>query len=129
MKAMFFFFAVFEDVFVGAVGEVVLVLDADDIDDFAGLFDFRDFDFAEADVADLALLLKVFDGTEGLFYWRLGVDAVKLPELDGVFFEDAEAQFDLLDEIFGAADGEPFVGALAGESAFGAMTTLPLGPL
>ncbi len=38
--------AVLENVFVGAVGDVVLVLDADDVDDLAGVFDLGDFDFA-----------------------------------------------------------------------------------
>ncbi len=67
-----------------AVAEVVLVLDADDVDDLAGLVDLVWFDLAEADVADLALLLELLDGSEGFLDGDLGVDAVELPEVDAL---------------------------------------------
>ena len=113
------FGAVVDDVLMLAVAEVVLVLNADDVDDLAGLVDLVGFDFAESDVADLALLLELLDGAERLFHGNLGVDAVELPEVDALEFEAAQAHLDLLDEVLRAADGEPFVWALAGEAGFG----------
>ena len=53
------FRAVVDDVLVGAVADVVFVLHADDVDDLAGLLDLVGLHLAEADVADLALLLQV----------------------------------------------------------------------
>ena len=111
--------AVVDDVFVGAVGEVVFVLDGDDVDDLARPVDLMRLHFAEADVADLALLLKLFDDSEGLFDGDFGVDSVELPEVDALELQEAKAHLDLLVEVLGTADGEPLVGALAGEAAFG----------
>jgi hypothetical protein len=51
-------FAVAQDVFGGAVGEVVSVLDADNRSDALGLGELADTDFGQADVADLPLFLE-----------------------------------------------------------------------
>ena len=51
-------FAVFESIFMLSVADVVYrFLNADDLDDFAGAIDVLWLHFAEADVADFALLL------------------------------------------------------------------------
>jgi hypothetical protein len=70
-------------------------------------------------VTDLALLLQAFDDAEGVFERSLGVDAVKLPEIEALELEAAKAHFDLLVEVFGAGYWEPLVGALAGEAGLG----------
>ena len=106
--------AIVEDGFALAVGDVVFVLHADDVDDFAGLFDFGDGNFAQADEADFTLCLQALDGAEGVFNGDFGVDAMELPEVESVFFEPAKAHFYLLGEIFGAAYGKPAIWALAG---------------
>ncbi len=49
--------AVVERFFVAPVGERVAILNGDDGDDLLGLFDLGGRNFAEADVADLSLLL------------------------------------------------------------------------
>jgi hypothetical protein len=111
--------AVVDYFFVLAVAEVVEVLDADDVDDLAGFFDLGDLDLAEAYVTDLALFLEALDDSEGILDGDLGVDAVELPEVEALELEAAEAHLDLLVEVFGAGDGEPLVGALAGEAGLG----------
>ena len=86
---------------------------------FARLLDLRRGDFAEADVADLALLLHLLERAEGLFKRGAGVDAVELVEVDAVELEAAQAHFDALDQIAGAAYIFGFRRALAGDAAFG----------
>ena len=108
--------AVVEDGFALAIGDVVLVLNADDIDDLAGLFDFGDGNFRETDEADLAGGLELLDGAEGVLDGDFGVDAVKLPEVKLRALEPAEAHFDLLGEVLGAAYGQPTIRTLAGEA-------------
>ncbi len=53
--------AIVHDIFVLPVAEVVLILHADDVDYFAGLIDLVRFDFAQSNVANLSLLLQLFD--------------------------------------------------------------------
>src|SRR3984885_16156578 len=71
--------AVFDDVLMLSIAEVVLVLHAYDLDYLAGLIDLVRFHFAETNVPDLALFLQFFDCTERLLDWHFGVDAVQLP--------------------------------------------------
>lgn len=111
--------AVVEDGFVLALGEVVLVLDADDGEDAAGLLDLGDVDFREAYVADLAGLLEVPDHAERVFKGDLGVDAVELPEGKLLELEVAEAHLDLLAEVGGTAERLGLGRGHAGEAGFG----------
>ena len=65
-----------EHVLAAAVGERVAVLDGDDVDDAARLLELADLDVAQADVADLALVLELLEraddsasGTFGSTAW------------------------------------------------------------
>lgn len=101
----------------GAVADVVFVLDADDVDDLARLLDLRNLNLAESDMENLALLLQLFSGAEGLFKRSLGVDAVKLPERKSLKAEKTKAQLDLLNEVRRSAYRLPCIGTLTGEAA------------
>ena len=104
--------------FGGSVGEVVAVLDADDGDDLLGGFDLLPGDFGETDVADLALLLGVAEGSKGVFEGDRGIDAVELVEVDAFEPKVAEGEFELLLEIVGAAAGFGFRGPLPRQATF-----------
>ena len=86
---------------------------------FCACFDLRGGDFAEADVADFSLLLHLAEGTEGFFERGARVDAVELVEVDALELEAAQAHFDTLDQVAGAAHVFGFGGALAGDAALG----------
>src|SRR3954464_11048643 len=92
-----------ESLFVATIGEGVAVLHTDDGNELLGLFDFSRRDFAEADVADLALLLHAAESAERLLERGGGDDSGELVELDAVELEAAEAHFDTLDHVAGAA--------------------------
>ena len=111
--------AVIDHVFVLTVAEVVLVLHADDFDHLARLVDFMRLHFGQADVEDLALLLQLLDGRERFFDGHLGIDAMKLPEIDALDFEAAEAHLDLLLQIFRPAQCGPLVGSGTHKTPFG----------
>ena len=125
-EAKIVFGAVVDDVFVLAVAEVVLVLHADDLDDLARLIDLVRLHFREADVEDLALLLQLLDGRERFFDRHFGIDAMKLPEVDALDLEAAEAHLDFLLEVFGTADGSHLLGPVRTRPPLVAMTR-PLG--
>jgi hypothetical protein len=95
--------AVLERFLMTAVGETVSILDSDDVDDLAGFLDLGRGDFAEADVADFALLLHALEGAEGFFERGARVDAMELIEVDALELEAAQAHLDTLDEVAGAA--------------------------
>ena len=76
-------------------------------------------DLAEADVADLALLLHPLQRAERLFERSARVDAVKLVEVDAVELQPAQAHLDALDQIARAAHVFGFRRALAGDAALG----------
>ena len=101
----------------GTVGDVVLVLDAYDVADLAGLLNPWNFDFAEADMPDLALFLHLDNGAEGFFDRCFGVDAVQLPKVETLELEIAQAEFNLLGDVLRPADGQPLGRALTGEAA------------
>src|SRR4029079_12818888 len=66
----------------GAVGEVEAVLDRDDVDDSARLFELLDRDVGDADVADLALVLELLQGPDRLLVGNLPVGRMQLVEVD-----------------------------------------------
>jgi len=88
-------------------------------DDFAGLFNLSGGHFAQADVANLALLLHALEGSQALFERRTRVDAVKLVEVDALQPEPPQAHFNALDEIAGTAHAFGFGGSLARNAALG----------
>ncbi len=104
---------------VAAVGEGVAILHTDDGDDLLHLLDLFGADFAEADVADFALLLHLFQRTQAFFERGAGIDAVELVELDALEFEAAQAHFDTLDQVAGAANVFGFGWSLASDAALG----------
>lgn len=118
-KADSLLLAVVDCLLVAPVGETVSILDSCDLDDLPGLLDLGWSNFAEADVADLALVLEVFESAEALFERGEGVDAVKLVEINAVEFQAAEAEGDALLEVAGAADVFSLAGAGANNAALG----------
>src|SRR3984885_269619 len=90
-EAEFVLRAIFDDVFVLAVAEVVLILHADDLDYLSRLIDLVRLYLAQAYVADLALFLQLFDRAEGFLDRYPGVDAVQLPQVDSFQLQAAEA--------------------------------------
>src|SRR5690606_30528046 len=89
-----FALAVIEDGFTLARDEVVQVLDTDDREEFARRLDLFDVDFAQADMADQTLALHVSDNAELLVARGFIVDAVKLPQVDALDVEAAQAHQD-----------------------------------
>ncbi len=111
--------AIVDHILMLAFADVVLVLHADDVDDLACLVDFVRLDFAETDMADLALALQAFDDGERFFDGHLGVDAMELPEIEPLYLEAAQAHLDLLLQVFGTPDWKPLVLSLPGQSGLG----------
>ena len=78
MNAIFSRLAVVDDVIRTPVRHAVLVLNAYDRHDRAGVLDLLDADFGKTDVLDLSLRLEVFKKAELVGGWHGRVDAVKL---------------------------------------------------
>ena len=112
-------FAEVDHILVVAVTKVVLVLDADDRYDSTSLLDLPRLDLGKPHVEDFAFLLQLLDLTERLFDRDLRVDAMKLPEIDALQLQRAQAEFDLLPKVLGPANRKPLSGSLPGESALG----------
>ena len=106
------------DAVANAFAYAMLALGLNIVVGFAGLLDLCDGDFAQTDMADFASLLQALDGAERFFDGNLGVDAMKLPKVEALYFQAAEAHLDLLLEVFGAAYFGPSVWALTGKSSF-----------
>ncbi len=70
-------------------------------------------------MADLALLLCVFQRAEGVGERNGGVDAMELVKVDAIEPEVAQGELELLLQVVGATAGLGFGGALAGEAALG----------
>ena len=88
-----------------AVGKVEQVLHRNDRGDLRGSFDIADTDFAEADVADLALILQALEFTDLVLECNLGVDAVELHQVDALQRRVSQAHLDLLTQVLGSANG------------------------
>src|SRR5580698_4976136 len=101
------------------VGETVSILDSGDFDQLPTFVDLLDRNFAETDVADLALLLHAAECAERLFQRGARVDAVELVEGNAIELEAAQAHFDALHQVAGAADVFRARRALASDAAFG----------
>ena len=109
-----------EGLFVAAVGERVAILHADDGDDLAAPASIS------AGVTSLRPMWRIFpcsciwlEGAEGFFERRARVDAVELVELDALELEAAQAHFDALDQVAGAANVFGLRRALARDAALG----------
>src|ERR1035441_536907 len=83
--------AVLERLIVTPVGQTVSILDSRNSDDLAGVLNLRRSYLAQADVANLALLLHPLQSAERFFERGAGIDAVKLVEVDAVEPEPAQA--------------------------------------
>lgn len=102
-----------------ALGQVVKVLDRDDVYQSLGVRQLVHGDFGQADVADLALGLQLFERPQRLLGGDLGVDAVELIKVDGVRLQAPQAHLDALADVLGPPDGQPLVRPLAGQAALG----------
>ena len=70
-------------------------------------------------MADLALVLQLFQRAEGFFERGARVDPMQLIEVDAVEFEAAQAHFDTLDQVACAPHVLGLGGTLAGDAALG----------
>ena len=104
-------FAVIQDGFALAGVDVVLVLHAYDVDEFADLLDLRDGNLTQAHETDLALRLQLLDRRKRLLDRHLRVDAVQLPEVQLVGLEMPETHLDLLLQVLRTAHDGPTIGA------------------
>ena len=95
-------FAVVDLLVVLALGEAVVVLDGGDRENGASPFDLRDADVGDADVSDLARVLRLLDGAQALLERRLGIDSVEVVEGDRVGPQALQALVDLGFEYVGA---------------------------
>ena len=82
-------------VVVFALGQVVLVLHRDDVDDAAGALDLFHAHRGHADMADRAPLHVALDRAQALLQRRIGVDTVQVVEVDRLSAERAQALLDL----------------------------------
>ena len=107
-----------EHVLVLPVAEAVLVLHAHDREHLARRLDLVHADFAEADVADLALVLHLLQHAELVLRRHLGVDAVELVKRDRLHVQSPQAHLDALPEVVRTAERGPPAGTGAEEAAF-----------
>src|SRR5690606_31595004 len=101
--------AVVENLLAGTVNEIVPVLHGAHLEDLRGFLDVGDGDLAQPRVSDDAAVEKRPDGVELLVARRLGIDAVKLPQVDPVDAEVAKALVRLLDEVVGPTQRNPSI--------------------
>src|SRR5258708_14778713 len=88
-----------------AVADVVLVLNTGHSHDLLCAFNLRDRHFGEADLADLAFVLHLFELAEGFFGRDLEIDALQLVEIDALDFQATQAHLNALVKIFPTANG------------------------
>ena len=74
--------AIVEHVLAAAIDEVVAVLHRRDLEDLGGGLDVGDRDFAQAGMADDAVVEQRLDRAELLVARHLRIDAVQLPQID-----------------------------------------------
>ena len=101
------------------IGQIVLVLHADDVDDLARTVDLVRLYFAQSHMPDLALLLQLYDWGQRLLHRDLRVDAMQLPEGDRIGAQPSQAHLYLLLQILRPGDNCPSIRSLAGEAALG----------
>lgn len=85
-----------QDIFRGAIGDVVAVMYADDRGDPAGFGELADGDFGQADMADFPLLLKEAQGTDLVSQRHDRIDPVQLVQVNAVHSQPAQAELGLL---------------------------------
>ncbi len=96
-----------------AVGEVEAVLDADDVDDRARDVELLDADVGDADVADLALVLELLQGADGLLVGHLGIGRVQLVEVDPIDAQVAQRALAGIAQVLRARVARPLPRARA----------------
>ena len=111
--------AVVEQLFGLAVGQVVEVLDRNDVHDRLSVFQLFHGDFGQADVTDLALRLQVLEGTQRLLGGDFRIDPVELIEVNGISLQPPQAHLDALAQILGPTDRQPLVRPLPRQTALG----------
>src|SRR5579871_1244599 len=99
------FLAVAQCRFVAAVRKVVSILHGYDRDRFRSPLNFPSVHFRKAYMANLALALGIFEHSETFRDRHLRIDAVQLIKIDTVEAQPPQAQFELLLQILGTADG------------------------
>src|SRR5208337_3606641 len=87
------------------VAEIVAVLYGRNREVFRRRLDLRDIDFGEASAADHPVPEQRLDRVELLVRRHARVDAVQLPEVDGLNAKPPAALVRLLDQIFGPPEG------------------------
>src|SRR6516165_3448747 len=109
--------AIVEDVISLSVREVVEVLHRGDVEDLLRCLDLLDRDLRQTEMADLALVLEFLHEPELLLAGNLRVDAVQLPQVDGLDTEPAQAHEATLAQVLRAPDLCPDTWAVARKAA------------
>ena len=112
-------FAQVDDRLRATIGEVVAVLDRHDRRELLGTAELLLRDVGQPDVADLALILQLDEGADGIFEWHRRVGAMKLVERDLFQLQPPQAAFAGADEVLGPAVLRPLPGAWSLEPALG----------
>src|SRR5258708_10431096 len=110
---------VINDVFLCAVGNVVLVLDTHDFDDLLRALNLRDGNFGEPNVADLAFVLQFLELAQRLFRRSPRINAVQLIKINALDLQAAQAHLNALAQLLPPSNRLPQVRALARQAALG----------
>jgi len=101
------------------VAQTVSILDSRHRNDLSRLLDLRRSHLAQADVANLTLLLHPLQRAQRLFQRRSRVNAVKLIKINPLQSEPPQAHLDALNQVARAAHVLALGRPLAGDAAFG----------
>jgi hypothetical protein len=112
-------FAIFQHRLALPVHQIVVVLHRGGGKHFACRFNFGHRHFAEPGMSNDAIVQQRLDGGELFAGCHLGINAVQLPQRDGLNPQPRPALVRCRHQIFGIAIGLPAVGARAGQPALG----------
>src|SRR5438105_14578049 len=110
--------AVLENVFPLAIGGVVAVLDGRHRKESPCAVDLRRRHLREADVADFSFMPELLNRLELLFLRNVRIDSMKLPQVDPLQTQTAQAAFDFFAQSLRASVRVPASGTGAIQSAF-----------
>ena len=114
-----FALAVVENGLGGTIEDAVTILDGDDRNDLAGVFDFLHGNFGQADVFYFSLLLQILQSAELILRWEFGIDAMELEEINALEAQAFQAALAGFAQMLGVAVHDPLIGAGAVEAGFG----------
>src|SRR5271163_4812366 len=118
-ESQFVLLAILQSAVVAAIANVVLILHADDRNGLLGPLDIIGHYLRETYVANLALLLQFLDRAKRLFDRNLGINAMKLPQVDALYLESPQAHLHALPQIFRSPPRGPSIRTRSGKPGSG----------